>query len=206
MGCNFYLLRKTNYTTWVPAQLGCNEPNMFVQHLTNGWVWNNTYYDTLENLNCDYYQRIHIGKSSAGWNFLLMIYPEINIKSIEDWKDWFECPDNKIVDETGKEISSQDMLKIITRRKGPDFNKYASVKEYEDKQVSHANEIQSELLGLSISDHRTPFYSNYEAYMADNGAIRGINGLLAHDPAKNPHIIPGGKDKTYDYIYDSIFS
>jgi len=96
-------------------------------------VWNNKYYPTIEVLNSEYYQRIHIGKSSAGWRFSLCTYPTENprfkgevwneqyldkpIESLEDWLDLFYDPNNYIEDENGDKISKEEMIDTIAHRK-----------------------------------------------------------------------------------------
>lgn len=137
MGMNYYLRKKARFDPLhrLPATLGCmdggeNEPT----ELINGWVWNNRYYPTLEALNTDYYQLLHIGKSSAGWRFLLCTYPTENpryinndeyseewidspIMSLDDWKALFADPQNTIVDECGETIDPGDMVATIAERK-----------------------------------------------------------------------------------------
>ncbi len=68
MGMNFYLEKRTKYINNLetPASLGCGYDENQVQELSNGFVWQNTYYSTKEELNKVFYQRIHIGKSSMG--------------------------------------------------------------------------------------------------------------------------------------------
>lgn len=58
----------------------------------------------------------HIGKSSGGWHFALHVEPEDDIATLDDWKALFAQPDSKIFDEYGKEITVDEMLKIITER------------------------------------------------------------------------------------------
>lgn len=71
----------------------------------------------------------HIGKSSAGWCFMLHIYPEDNINTLEDWKREFNLEGRKILDEYGKEHSISAMLNNITNRAFPSppdyFDKYS---------------------------------------------------------------------------------
>lgn len=136
MGTNYYLLRKTSYNLgfkYAPS-LGCTD-RVEVLKLTNGYVWNNKYYKTLDEMNKEYYQKIHIGKASIGWRFLLCTYPKENprfisnhyyheyylekeIRSLNDWVDLFNNKDNKIIDECGEEISKIEMIDIITKRVG----------------------------------------------------------------------------------------
>ena len=63
------------------------------------------------------YERIHIGKSSAGWCFSLNVIPEDNINDLNDWKVLWQVPESRIMNEYGEDISVQDMILIITDRK-----------------------------------------------------------------------------------------
>jgi hypothetical protein len=59
-------------------------------------------------------ERIHIGKSSAGWCFGLHIHPDLDIRSLRDWQNFWVG--KHIEDEYGTAVSAEDMLKIITER------------------------------------------------------------------------------------------
>ena len=52
MGMNFYLEKKIDFINNLetPASLGCGYEENQVQELTNGFVWQNTYYSTIEEL------------------------------------------------------------------------------------------------------------------------------------------------------------
>ena len=133
MGTNYYLRRKCNFNPLhkIPASLGCCDGMEWdPQELVNGWVWNDRYYPDVESLNRDFYQNVHIGKSSAGWRFLLATYPDRHpqfeeetwldkpIENLDGWIDLFNNKQNKIFDEYGEEISPEDMIDIISKRKG----------------------------------------------------------------------------------------
>jgi len=74
---------------------------------------------------------LHIGKSSAGWNFGLRIYPKIDGKpnerlslwgadeicELDDWRPLFDC--FPIVDEYDKSVTVDDMIAAITARSHP---------------------------------------------------------------------------------------
>ena len=64
---------------------------------------------------------IHIGKSSGGWCFALHVYPEgwyePKIMTLSAWELAWSQPKTKIRDEYDKDVSPQEMLKIITERK-----------------------------------------------------------------------------------------
>lgn len=122
MGTNYYLRKKATYTPRKDRDEDWYENYDFdfyendyneVLELTNGYVFNNTYYMTLEDLNNNYYLIYHIGKKSYGWKFLLSSYLTQNITTLEEWTELFKQQDNKIVDEYGKEITPQEMINII---------------------------------------------------------------------------------------------
>ena len=125
MGTNYYLKKKSIYTPREDRDEGWYETYDFdfyeneynkVLELTNGYVFNNTYYNNLEELNKNYYLTYHIGKSSAGWRFLLQAYPKKGLRYLFEWKDLFDNKDTKIFDEYGEEISKEEMLKEITHK------------------------------------------------------------------------------------------
>ena len=63
---------------------------------------------------CGHYEKRHIGKSSAGWRFLLRGYEEYEINSLEDWVKVIEGdPTGKIFDEYGDEYSLSDLVDRI---------------------------------------------------------------------------------------------
>ena len=130
MGTNYYLRKKASYIPREDRSENWWENNDFdfydnvadnlVNELSNGYVWNNTYYPTIESLNKDYYLLYHIGKDSAGWRFSLAIYTKENITSLNDWKKLFKEKNTSIVNEYNEKISSKEMLKIITKKKPND--------------------------------------------------------------------------------------
>ena len=62
------------------------------------------------------YEAKHIGKSSGGWCFSLHVIPEEGIKDLVDWQHrWSHC-EARIADEYGREVTPDEMLKIITER------------------------------------------------------------------------------------------
>lgn len=75
-------------------------------------------------------EQVHIGKSSAGWAFLLRIHPELRVHNLEDWKALWSKPGSVIYDGSGQTITPDLMLSIITDRSNPlsveerDFSKY----------------------------------------------------------------------------------
>lgn len=124
MGTNYYLRKKATYTPREYRDEDWYENYDFdfyendynrVLELTNGYVFANTYYPTKEELNKVYYLTYHIGKSSYGWRFLLQVYPQLNINSLEDWKKLLS--EGTIFDEYGDKISKEEMLEEITNKK-----------------------------------------------------------------------------------------
>lgn len=65
---------------------------------------------------CGRGERIHIGKSSAGWCFLLHVIPEEGIETLADWQERWGV--GEIRDEYGGRIDPGEMLRIITERNG----------------------------------------------------------------------------------------
>lgn len=66
---------------------------------------------------CGHGERVHIGKSSAGWVFSLHVHPEDDISSLDDWIDAWRI--GTIVNEYGETISVDEMLLVITARDEP---------------------------------------------------------------------------------------
>jgi len=62
--------------------------------------------------------KLHIGKSSAGWCFSLNAFPDRGIKDLPDWMDLWEKPDVRIIDEYGCEKTKEDMVLTIMARVG----------------------------------------------------------------------------------------
>lgn len=58
---------------------------------------------------------LHIGKSSFGWTFGLHCYDGF-VESFKQWKELWNMPGSRIVDEYGKRISVEEMEDIITKR------------------------------------------------------------------------------------------
>ena len=58
-------------------------------------------------------EELHIGKRSAGWNFMLHIIPEKGLLEPEDWYAYWEANNIVIYDEYGRVIPYDDMLHII---------------------------------------------------------------------------------------------
>lgn len=153
MGTNYYLKKKAEYIpTYNRVEvLGekwyetydfdfMNYERNKVDELTNGFVYDNTYYPTLEELNEVYSHTYHIGKSSSGWRFLLSSYP--NIKTLDDWKKLFE-EDITIVNEYDEQISKEEMLDEICHKE-PSFEE--GVTEHKFEGIDEVYEVKGGLL------------------------------------------------------------
>lgn len=194
MGMNFYLERKLDFISneKTPASLGCSDKEEVIE-LTNGFVWQNTYYSTIEALNKVFYQRIHIGKSSMGWHFGLCVYPEYGINTLDDWIKLFRSFGNTIVDEEDRELKTSEMIDRIEDRKQFEFEKYESEQEYEKAVVDNYNDINK-----TINIFRHKIYNSYDEILMDNHACRGLNGLWRRQKDQYTNYpIPDG---TYDLI------
>lgn len=105
MGTNYYLFKKLDK---LPAN--------GITRITNGYIFENTYYPSLDSLRDFCCEKLHVGKSSGGWRFSLCIYPKKNINTLADWKKLFK--QNIISDEYGTIIDPAEMLDVITNRSG----------------------------------------------------------------------------------------
>lgn len=83
--------------------------------------------DAAENKLQDHRPRLqfHIGKSSGGWCFGLHVDQTIEIedrliriRSLDDWQHVMNLPGIRINNEYGDQISSSEMVDIITKRQG----------------------------------------------------------------------------------------
>lgn len=117
-------------------------------------------------------ETIHIGKSSVGWCFSLHVTDEI--KSLDDWKEIWASKSGFIKNEYDEIISVEEMLNIITNRKG--INNFS--KEFSNN-----------------------YYNSWSHFHRTNTSEPGPNGLLRH--VVNEHCIGHG-DGTWDLIYSSF--
>lgn len=99
----------TNYYLYIRKKKKTNKDIVKKRYTLN----DNEFYKLIEESKD--YNKIHIGKSSYGWNFLLCTYP--NIKGIEDWIRLFSKPSNFIVDEYHNILSTEKMMETIISRK-----------------------------------------------------------------------------------------
>lgn len=197
MGMNFYLERKIDYVNEeeTPTSLGCGYDEDPVQVLINGYVWRNTYYSSIEELNKVFTQKLHIGKSSIGWHFGLCIYPEYGINILEDWIKLFRTNGNIILDEEERIIKTSEMLDRIENRKQPEFEKYESEQEYEEAIIKNYNKINNIFYNVS---HHKKLYNSYDEILRENHACRGLKGLWRRQ--RDQYTSYPTPDGTFDYI------
>lgn len=62
------------------------------------------------------YEPLHIGKSSAGWCFLLHVIPERGLNTLEDWKKLWNKRGARIKDEYTAELLPAEMEDRIVNR------------------------------------------------------------------------------------------
>lgn len=60
--------------------------------------------------------RLHIGKSSAGWCFSLRVHEDDGINSLADWEAQWAQPNTRIVDEYGDVIQIEELRRRILER------------------------------------------------------------------------------------------
>ena len=61
-------------------------------------------------------ERMHIGKSSAGWCFSLHVEHEDHPRDLAEWRQAWCEPHSEIRDEYGKLVAMDEMDRIITER------------------------------------------------------------------------------------------
>lgn len=66
---------------------------------------------------CGCSEKVHIGKRSVGWKFLLHLYSDRRILSLSDWQ-YMWTGTGIIEDEYGRKIKTKEMLEIIEEQKG----------------------------------------------------------------------------------------
>jgi hypothetical protein len=74
--------------------------------------------------------RMHFGKSSGGWCFLLRIYPDRGIHNLSDWYRYIASEAYEIKDEYGTRVDFEDLMSIVMDRKRP-FNRAFSKKDFD---------------------------------------------------------------------------
>lgn len=61
--------------------------------------------------------RLHIGKSSAGWVFSLCTHPDEGINSLADWEEQWSQPNTRIMNEYGDAVPLAHLKEIILERR-----------------------------------------------------------------------------------------
>lgn len=171
MGMNYYLRKKDDSKFNIPSNAYMvNAGRLAVTIKEKGET------EVLLNLDkcVDTVDKLHIGKSSFGWNFSLCIYPTLNIYNLKDWIELFDNSEYEILDEEDRVVSKEEMLSTITERKSFSFDEYSTLEEFEKSVVDNYNNLEKKLQG-------TPrIVKNYDEYLEKNNAYRGKNGLLGH--------------------------
>lgn len=83
---------------------------------------------------------LHIGKSSAGWQFMFRSHPHLQITSFADWLSYLTRPDVEVSDEYGAEIPLSEMVDIMSRTKYPDGKKLKDHHQYVRKPVRYVHD------------------------------------------------------------------
>ena len=103
-------------------------------------------------------ERLHIGKSSAGWCFSLRVHPWEHINDLPDWAEAWKG--GTIMDEYKRVITPENMLSTITERKGRPWNErtYGNGplqyrNEYEMLESNHAQKGPNNLLRYRIGPY-----------------------------------------------------
>ena len=101
-------------------------------------------------------ERLHIGKSSAGWYFHLHIIKEESINNLDDWTKKFYIPGSKIKDEYGFVTTPGELLTIISERKGIPFKSKEEEEEfhkYNGSEDGQNNLVRSTIDGVNCVGH-----------------------------------------------------
>jgi hypothetical protein len=61
-------------------------------------------------------ERIHIGKSSSGWEFCFEAHEDRGLTSLAEWRAFLA--DRKIHDEYGREVSLSDLERMVEAKRG----------------------------------------------------------------------------------------
>lgn len=96
-------------------------------------------------------ERLHIGKSSAGWTFGLRVYPERGIEDWPDWVRWLESGEWRIVDEYGKEVTLTDLTRTVTQRAPGLRRRHDLAGWYECDAVRFPEGVTYDLVALEFS-------------------------------------------------------
>ncbi len=95
--------------------------------------------------------RLHIGKSSAGWCFSLHVYPDDGIADLADWEAKWTIAGSRIEDEYHRPMTVAEMHRVITERAWPE----------QRERIPHG-------------------YVDWSNFHRLNGSVDGPNGLVRH--------------------------
>ena len=103
-------------------------------------------------------ERVHIGKSRAGWYFALHVIPELGINTLDDWRNLWSAPGAVIRNEYGGVMSVSDMELVITVRYGRDrWDASGTSSEAEMHRMNHSEwgeyNLLRSLLGKGCVGH-----------------------------------------------------
>lgn len=59
---------------------------------------------------------LHIGKKSAGWNFLFRSHPDRDLISVAKWRAYAEAPGRQVMDEYGVVVDVAEFFAMATSR------------------------------------------------------------------------------------------
>lgn len=122
--------------------------------------------------------KTHIGKSSMGWCFSLHVYPELHIRTLENWKNFIKNYQDEcyIINEYNESLTKEELYDIIENR----------------ERLQTWEEFEEALLNNTYLGRQT-----LEDFLYQNEAIKGPKNLLRHKIGN--HCIGHGEG-TYDYI------
>lgn len=58
---------------------------------------------------------LHLGKASAGWEFVFRGYRELNLTSLDGWLEYITTNDVRIVNEYDEEVILENFLRMVYR-------------------------------------------------------------------------------------------
>ena len=68
---------------------------------------------------CGRHERLHIGKSSAGWCFAVNVHPDRGIETWEAWKDLLTQSKATIINEYDEPVSLDELIYNVENRSHP---------------------------------------------------------------------------------------
>ncbi|OHU47333.1 hypothetical protein BKG82_27155 [Mycobacteroides chelonae] len=61
---------------------------------------------------------LHIGKKSAGWNFLFRSHPDLDLTSVAKWRAYVAKPGHQVMNEYGEVVDVAEFFAMATSREG----------------------------------------------------------------------------------------